>query len=347
MSTKPTRVRRSDRPAARTDSTSASIAAVAALAEVSTATVSRVLNQSKPVNSDTRLRVETAVAQLGYRANPFARSLSSGESRLILVLVPDIANPFFAEIIQGIESVARRRGYNIVLSVAPGSGPLDPVYSRLTDGVISLAHVQHPLARAAGAGSPARAMPWVACSEFMPDASVPYVSIDHRQAAIDAVQYLLNRGHRRIALLSAEESYGWARQRHAGYEVALERSGIAVDPSCVRVARSTDYAEGAAAVGGLLALREPPTAIFAVSDTLAIGAIKALRRAGRRVPDDVAVVGFDNVPLAQVFEPGLTTIAQPMHELGAVAAELLLELLAGGSPASRTLAHSLVVRDSG
>lgn len=325
---------------------SAPINAVAALAGVSTATVSRVLNRSKPVNAETRERVEAAVAQLGYRANPFARSLISGESRLILVLVPDFANPFFAEIVQGIESVTRQRGYNIVLSVASGSGPLDPVYDRLTDGVISMAHASDGSAQAGA--SPRRKLPWVACSEFMPDdAGVPYVSIDHRQAAIDAVQYLLNRGHRRIALLSADEDYAWARQRRAGYEMALKRAGLKVDPAYVRVARGTDYADGSEAAGALLSLRQPPTAVFAVADTLAIGAIKAFRRAGRRIPDDIAVVGFDNVPLAQVFEPGLTTIAQPMRELGAGAAELLLELLSGGTPAPRTLPHSLVVRESG
>lgn len=342
MSAKSPRPARSAGQAAE-PGTTASIAAVAALAAVSTATVSRVLNQSKPVSAEIRERVEAAVARLGYRANPFARSLLSGESRLILVVVPDISNPFFAEIVQGAESVMRQHGYNIVLSVASGSGPLDPVYDRLTDGVITMAHAQGPGA----VGSPGRRIPQVACSEFLPESGVPYVSIDHHQAAMDAVQYLINRGHRRIALLSAAEDYAWARQRHAGFEAAMARAGLAVDPAYVRVARGTDYGDGSDAAAGLLTLHEPPTALFAVSDTLAIGAIKALRRAGRRVPEDVAVVGFDNVPLAQVFEPGLTTIAQPMRELGAVAAELLLELLAGGQPQSRILPHALVMRDSG
>jgi len=307
---------------------------------VSTATVSRVLNQSKPVNAETRERVEAAVAQLGYRANPFARSLTSGESRLILVVVPDVANPFFAEIVQGVESVTRRNGYSIVMAIAGDDGPLDPVYDRLTDGVISMAHTQRR--RTDG-----RDLPWVACSEFVTDGSTPHVSIDHRQAAMDAVQYLLNRGHRRIALLTAEEDYAWAQLRRAGYETAMARAGLPVDPAYVRVARGTDYSDGSEAAGGLLTLPEPPTAVFAVADTLAIGAIKAFRRAGRRVPEDIAVVGFDNVPLAQVFEPGLTTIAQPLRELGAVAAELLLERLAGGNPQPRILPHALVVRDSG
>jgi DNA-binding LacI/PurR family transcriptional regulator len=178
------------------------------------------------------------------------------------------------------------------------------------------------------------------------DSDIPSVSIDHRQAAIDAVQYLLNRGHKRIALLSASEDYRWARQRHEGYEYALQRAGIAVEPQLIRVARGTDYIHGMEAAGTLLAMEHPPTAVFAVADTLAIGAIKSFRRVGRRVPEDVAVLGFDDIPVAQVFEPALTTIAQPVRELGAAAAELLLKRLAGGAAESRTLDHALIVRQS-
>jgi LacI family repressor for deo operon, udp, cdd, tsx, nupC, and nupG len=325
----------------------ASISAVAAHAGVSIATVSRVLNASKPVSADARERVETAVAALGYRANALARSLMRGESRLLLVLVPDFANPFYSEIVKGVESVARRGGYSIILSGASDtlsrdSHSLDALYNRLTDGVISLANFQdiQPLLQEIPD------LPWVSCSEFVPDSGLPHASIDHQQAAIDAVQYLINRGRRRIALLSADENYLWARQRRAGYEQALRRAGIPLDPQLVRIARGTDYSFGMEAAGALLALETPPDALFAVADTLAIGAIKAFRRAGRRVPDDIAVVGFDNLPLSQVFEPALTTIAQPMFELGAVAAELLLEQLAGGKPTSRTLQHALVVRES-
>jgi DNA-binding LacI/PurR family transcriptional regulator len=326
---------------------SISIAAVAQQAGVSIATVSRVINSSKPVNADTRERVEAAVAALGYRANALARSLMRGESRLLLVLVPDFANPFFSETVKGVESVARKHGYNIVLSGTPetpsaDSRSFDTLYNRLVDGVISLANFDElqPLLK------DLPDLPWVSCSEFIEDSGMPHASIDHELAAVDAVQYLINRGHRRIALLGADESYLWARQRHAGYETALRRAGIALDPQLVRVARGTDYGFGMEAAGALVALESPPSAVFAVSDTLAIGAIKALRRAGRRVPEDIAVVGFDNIPLSQVFEPALTTIAQPMFELGAAAAKLLLERLAGGNPQSRTLQHSLVVRES-
>lgn len=325
----------------------ASISAVAERAGVSIATVSRVLNNSKPVGRETRARVEAAVAELGFRVNAFGRNLARARSNLLLVLVPDVANPFYAQIVQGVESVARQRGYKIVLADTAGDPMphvtgLDALYDRLADGVISLAHVDESEAVL----DELRRVPWVACSEFIPDAGIPYVSIDHRQAAVDAVQYLLNRGHRRIALIAADETFRWARQRHEGYALALERAGIAIDPTLVRVVGGTDFALGAQEAGALLTLQQPPTAVFAVSDTLAIGAIKALRRAGRRVPDDIAVVGFDNIPLSEVFEPGLTTIGQPMRELGAAATEMLLDRLGGVTPPARTLAHSLLVRES-
>lgn len=325
----------------------ASISAVAEQAGVSIATVSRVLNGTKAVNADTRARVEAAVGALGYRANALARSLMRGETRLLLVLVPDFANPYFAEIVKGVESVTRQNGYGLVIADASqtlsrDSAALDSLYNRMADGVISLARFADlkPLLQEIPD------LPWVACSEFVEDSDVPSVSIDHRQAAIDAVQYLINRGHKRIALLSASEDYRWARQRHAGYEYALQRANIPIEPQLVRVARGTDYVHGMEAAGTLLAMERPPTAVFAVADTLAIGAIKAFRRVGRRVPEDVAVMGFDDIPVAQVFEPALTTIAQPVRELGAVAAQLLLKRLAGGASESRTLDHALIVRAS-
>jgi LacI family transcriptional regulator, repressor for deo operon, udp, cdd, tsx, nupC, and nupG len=163
---------------------------------------------------------------------------------------------------------------------------------------------------------------------------------------MDAVQYLVNRKHKRIALIGGDEEHLWARQRREGYERVLARAHIPVKKELMRAAPSMDYEHGQTAAGAFLALEQVPTAVFAVSDTLAIGAIKAFRKAGLRVPQDVAVVGFDNIPIADVFEPGITTIAQPMRQLGEVATELLLERLAGGKPKSRTLPHSLVVRDS-
>jgi LacI family transcriptional regulator, repressor for deo operon, udp, cdd, tsx, nupC, and nupG len=324
-----------------------SIDEVARLAGVSNATVSRVINNSKPVNQDTRERVERALAATGYRVNAAGRSLAMAQSKLLMVLVPEFANPFYAQIVGGIEAVTRPAGYRLLLTSAsadddPQQTAEDALHHRLADGIINLAHLDDdPTVQAR-----LRDLPWVNCSEFLPEAGLPYVSIDHRQAAVDAVQFLINRGHRRIALITAEESFRWARLRHEGYELALRRAGLAAEPALVRLATSLDYEAGAQAAGGLMALVEAPTAVFAVSDTLAIGAIKAFRRAGRRVPQDVAVLGFDDLPLSSVFEPALTTVSQPMRELGARAAEILLMRLAGQRPGSATLPHQLVVRDS-
>ncbi len=323
-----------------------SIDAVAKLAGVSAATVSRVINGTKPVSPETRRRVEDSIKRLGYRANAFGRSLSTGQSRLLLVLVPDFANPYYAEIVSGAATVARQSGYTLLPvdleeSWRHDDGSLEALYS-LTDGVINMV----PITNESTMVDTARRKPWVNCSEFLPGSDVPYVSIDHRQAACDAVQYLINRGHSRIALINSDERFLYARQRREGYELALHRAGLELRPELVRMAGVTSYLGGSQAAAALLATAQPPTAVFAVSDMLAIGAIKAFRRAGMRVPDDIAVVGFDDIPIAEVFEPGLTTIAQPMQALGAVAVELLLSRLSGGTPASRILPYTLALRES-
>lgn len=323
-----------------------SIDAVAKLAGVSAATVSRVINGSKPVSPDTRRRVEDSIKRLGYRANAFGRSLSTGQSRLLLVLVPDFANPYYAEIVSGAATVARQSGYTLLPvdleeSWRHDDGSLEALYS-LTDGVINMV----PITNESTMVDTARRKPWVNCSEFLPGSDVPYVSIDHRQAACDAVQYLINRGHRRIALVNSDERFLYARQRREGYELALQRAGIELRPELIRMAGATSYLRGSQAAAALLATAQPPTAVFAVSDMLAIGAIKAFRRAGLRVPDDVAVVGFDDIPIAEVFEPALTTVAQPMQALGAIAVELLLSRLSGATPVSRILPYTLTLRES-
>jgi hypothetical protein len=160
------------------------------------------------------------------------------------------------------------------------------------------------------------ALPWVACSEFVPDAPIPHISIDHRLAAKDAVLYLLAKGHRRIALINSDERYLYAQRRREGYRDALRDAGIDEKADYIQIVGGIEHPLGELAARRLLALDPVPTAVFAVSDTLAIGAIKATLAAGLRVPEDFAVMGFDDVPLASIFEPSLTTIAQPRRELG-------------------------------
>jgi LacI family repressor for deo operon, udp, cdd, tsx, nupC, and nupG len=324
-----------------------SIERVAHSAGVSIATVSRVMNNSKPVSDKTRERVEAAIVALDFRANPFGRSLSSGKSRLLLVLVPGFANPYYAEIIAGASAVASKAGYRLLPidmedTAAQAHGVFDAVYNGLADGVINLI----PSADQQELEADAKRQPWVNCSEFLPGHDIPYVSIDHAKAASDAVQYLLNRGHRRIALISSDERYLYARQRREGYEAALTRAGIEVDPQLIVLSGGTSYAHGSQAAVALLSSVRLPTAVFAVSDTLAVGAMKTFRKAALQVPKDVAVMGFDNTPIAEMFDPGLSTVGQPMHELGGAAASMLLDRMDGKSTESRTLPHHLVLRES-
>ncbi len=324
-----------------------SIEAVARRAGVSIATVSRVLTGSKPVAHGTRQRVEAAATALGYAANPFGRALSGGATKLLLMLVPEMANSYYAEIIRGATTGAQGSGYTVLPVDLEGVGAddersLQMLAGTLADGVINLV----PLVDRPRWLDASHARPWVNCSEFLPGDDVPYVSIDHTLAATEAVQYLLNRGHRRIALVNTDERFLYARQRREGYERALARARIKPDATLIVSTGANRFDLGVQAVARLLSAVHPPTAVFAVSDTLAVGVIKGLRHAGRRVPDDVAVMGFDDVPIAEVFEPGITTVAQPMLELGKVAVEMILARLAGENVPSRVLPHRLVLRES-
>lgn len=284
---------------------------------------------------------------LNYRVTMAARSLRTARTRMVLALVPDFANPYYAEIVRGLGACAREHDYEVLLcDTGLGEARERAISQMLTrhfyDGVVCM----DPYTMQQMGSGDARPLPWVACSEFIPDGEVPYVSIDHRLAGKDAVLYLLARGHRRIALINSDERYMYAQQRRDGYRDALREAGVGETPEYIQTVGGTDYPLGELAARRLLALEQPPTALFAVSDTLAVGAIKATLASGRRVPEDLAVIGFDDVPLASIFEPALTTIAQPRRELGEYAMRLLLRRIEGESPPSKTLAHTLVVRRS-
>lgn len=327
-----------------------SIADVAIKAGVSVATVSRVLNGHTNVREPTRDKVLAAVAASGYRVNELARNLRTAESRLLLAMVPDFGNPFYAAIVRGIDSVARQNGYFMLLCDT-GADPgrersyFDLLRGRRADGAICL----DPAAIQSALAEDVSLLPWVACCEFDPAAGVPYVGIDNHLAAGDAVRHLLAQGHTKIALVNAGHGYLYGRQRAQGYRDALSAAGIDADPAWHIDVASLDYAAGEAAAHRLMQLkRNRPTAVFAVSDTLAIGAIKGLRAEGLRVPDDIAVMGFDDIAVAAQIDPPLTTVAQPMRELGETAARLLLKRL--HDPRAEVpgvlLPHTLMLRRS-
>jgi DNA-binding LacI/PurR family transcriptional regulator len=326
-----------------------SIDEVARKACVSTATVSRVLNGSKAVKASTRARVEAVIAAEGYSANLLARNLRTAESRLLLTMVPDVGNPFYAEIVRGIAAVTRRNGYNILLCDT-GADPsaerayFDMLRTRLADGAICL----DPDTAQRAFGSASESLRWVACCEFDPKGPVPYVGIDNAAAAQTVMKYLIGRGYKRIALINSDERFLYARERRNGYLDSLRNAGLAPFDGAIQNTQGLSFDDGRRVTARLLAGSVRPDAIFAVSDTLAIGAMRAVRDAGLSVPGDVAVVGFDNVPFAAMVEPGLTTVAQPMFRLGENAAKLLLERIRNPDQPliSTLLEHELVIRGS-
>ncbi|WP_165313685.1 LacI family DNA-binding transcriptional regulator [Vibrio ziniensis] len=324
-----------------------SVADVAKYAGVSTATVSRVLNENPSIRPQTRDKVKKAVEALGYQLpenNPVPKMNSS---KLIMVLVPNIENPFYSGIVKGIEAAAREHNYSVLLTNTQGDSwvelkYLDMLEQKQVAGVISL----DPMTAQLNLPSRIVELPWVACSEYVPNSEVAYVSIDHKQAAKDAVLYLVSKGHKRIALVNSDERYIYAQQRLEGYISAMESAGLSIEDGYVQSMGGIDYPLGELAARRLMTLPTPPTAIFSVSDTLAIGVMKAAFRMGKKIPEDVAVIGFDDIPLSDMFEPSLTTIQQPTFEMGQAAMKMLSQRIDGNAVSSKLIHHSLIVRQS-
>lgn len=321
---------------------------VAAMAGVSTATVSRVLSHPDRVAEPTRLRVLEVVESLGYKPNVAARTLRTLRAAKILVTVPDISNPFFASVIRGAEEAARDAGYAVVVGDTRHDPSIEDQYaamlsSREVDGLIFLGHRLPDNLRPLMSKQGTRA-PVVNGCEYSPDIGVPSVHIDNAAAGCDALEHLIALGHRDIGVITGPHVSPISRDRLAGAMQAAKRHGLA-DRLRVRVG---DYSAQSAAdhVPDLIA--QGVTGLFCFSDEMAMGAISAIRQAGRICPDDISVVGFDDLPLARFFQPGLTTIAQPKGDIGQQAVELLVDILRGDdSPVSQiTLPHELIIRSS-
>jgi LacI family repressor for deo operon, udp, cdd, tsx, nupC, and nupG len=318
---------------------------VAAAARTSVATVSRALQKPDLVAPDTRRRVIEAVERLGYAPNAQARMLRTARSHTIVALVPDIANPFFAEIIRGIEQVAHRHHYAVLLGDTQYSRVREQVYAdflstRQADGLITLMpHVP----KVSFMGRP----PIVNACEYVKDKSITSVYVDNVAAGREAVSYLLALGHRDVAFITGPMSSPICIDRDRGYEQALSAAGIARDPA-LTVNGDFSVESGIRGVEELFAKRRRFTAVFCSNDEMAIGAIRAIKSRGRSVPEDVSVVGFDDIRFARYSDPPLTTIAQPMEDLGREAMSLLLEILnRSDAPArKRILPTQLVVRGS-
>ena len=321
---------------------------VAERAAVSLSTVSAVLNATAPASQATRLRVLAAVAELGYEPNSQARNLKRQRSHAIGLIVPDIVNPFFALVAEGMGDEARRRDYVLVLCSTDSDARREASFARLLrarrlDGIVHLSGTGLPPAALLDltAGSPV-----VVVDERVPGLRGPFVGSDNRRGARLAAELALRHGHRRFGIVAGPEGLWTAEQRLAGYREALAAAGV--DPDGVATVHG-DYRleSGRAAAATLLAGSPRPTALLAANDLMAIGCLQHALRTGIDVPRELGVIGYDDIPPAGVVTPALTTVRQPAREMGRVAAELLLDGLAGDTvPSSVDLPPTVVERES-
>lgn len=326
------------------------IAEIAAKAGVSTPTVSRVLNNRPDVAPETRTLVEQVLRESGFIRSRVTNALQKESSGIIDLLAPDLANFYSVEIICGVEEVLEQTELRLALSFSHRSVQLEQrwlakVIDGATDGaILVLAQGQSQrldmLVR--------NKIPFVVVDhrgELGPD--VPSVGATNWLGGRLATEHLLSLGHRRIAIIGGDAALPCSRDRIAGYRAALEGAGIPVDPVLIRpglFAQQTGYEQTTA----LLDLAEPPTAVFAGSDAQAMGVYAAIRAHGLRIPESMSVVGFDDVPIASIVTPALTTVRQPLVEMGRVATTMLLRLIAEESLDSKRveLTTTLITRES-
>jgi LacI family transcriptional regulator len=322
---------------------------IADLAGVSIATVSRVLNGRGDVSDETRDLVSRVIRENGYTANRSARGLSAGRTGLVGILVPLVYPAYFSAILGGAAEALSERSLQIVLSPTGGEhdrevSVLDRLHG-LTDGALIILPEESSEELEGLLDSGYR---FVVLDPLMPlDERIPSVSAAHTSGADQAMRHLLELGHRRIAQITGPRGWLATEDRRRGYRAALAAAGILPDQS-LEVEALPEIPPGREAAEYLLDLPEPPTAIFAFNDNIAIGAVQAARSRGLRVPEDLSIVGFDDVEHATIVTPELTTVRQPLAEMGRTAVSLLIRLLERQrfETLHVELATRLVVRDS-
>ncbi len=310
-----------------------SIVDIARVAGVSHSTVSRALHDSPLVNQETKERIQRLARQLGYLPDSNAQSLVTGRSRTLGVVVTTIADPFVAQVVQGIEAGAQDGGYSVILAVSGGEptrelGAVEMLGAKRVDAVV----VTSSRVGALYLGHLERLRVPVVLINSHSEQAGRYtfaVSVDNRDGGALATQHLLRLGHRRIAYVAAALGHSDDTERQAGYRGALARAGQAWDPDLVIT--GTGRPEGGElAFAALWANRHRPTAVFCYNDMTAIGVMRAARDAGVAVPGDLAVVGFDDIPMARYVCPSLTTVHQPMERMGMRASEMARALCERG-----------------
>jgi LacI family transcriptional regulator len=288
--------------------------------------------------------------ELNYRPNSLARGLRRGDTKTIGLVIPDNSNPFFAEVARVIEDVGFNNGYSVILcnsdnDLTKQTAYLNVLITKQVDGVIFIAagSENEHLLELTG-----RNIPVVVVDRELEHPLADIILVDNELGGCEAVQYLVDLGHKKIACITGPSELTPSADRVKGYRRALEEAGIPVRPEYI-VPGDFHFNGGEAAMKRLLELSDPPTAVFACNDWMAVGALRALRLAGKQTPKDVSIVGFDDIQIASAVNPPLTTIAQPIKQMATMAANLLIARMQNSNetPTQRTLlSPTLHIRES-
>jgi LacI family transcriptional regulator len=323
---------------------------VARVAGVSMATVSRVVNGNSNVKPATRKKVLSVIEQLGYRPNAVARGLASKKTKTVGVVIPDISNAFYSEVTRGIEDIATMYRYNIILCNSDlqqerETQLIETLLEKQVDGLLFLGgNVREEHLRIYEHTN----VPVVLVATKVEDNALPAVGIDQQEAAYDATVHFIQGGHKKIALIGGPlTDLVKGYPRYIGYKQALEEHHIEFDEHLIRIG-DYRYDSGYQAMSTLLSLTDVPTSVVVLSDEMAVGAIHAILDNGKKIPEDIEVIGYNNIPIASQVRPLLSTVDVPMYDLGAVAMRLLTKYMHGEEVQTGqvTLPHSLKLRNS-
>jgi LacI family repressor for deo operon, udp, cdd, tsx, nupC, and nupG len=331
-----------------------SVKAVAKEAGVSTATVSRYFNTPEQLKENTRNKVTLAIKKTGYSMNSLARNFRRGKSNVIVVVIPSIGVPHFGDVLKGIETVAGEKGFSIMIidtqfNTMPFDKMANTFFSNQADGIILLGSVS-PFKNALSRSNSSEKHPpiIVSCENATPDISnFPSVRIDNKAASTTATEHLISLGHQEIAYISGSLSSGVSGEREAGYRLAMDKHDLETVEELISDGNLT-IEDGRRITRRLLNRKKYPTAILCANDEMALGSIYEIKNSGLRVPEDISVIGFDNIRYAEISDPPLTTIAQPGEEIGEKTMYQLCHIIEGlevdYSPT--IVPHQLIIRSS-
>lgn len=330
-------------------SNNATIKDVARESGVSIATVSRVVNDTGYVSESTRKKVEETVTRLGYSPNHFARSLSRGSTRIIGTVIPDISNPFFPAVARGIDDVLASNGYLLVIcntdnDEAQEEALVKALMEKRVDGIVFVTGSREPGEIVRNVSSEVAI---AVIDREVKGADCDVVTCDSYKGAYEMTRHLIDGGHRRISFISGPVHLSTSQKRLAGFQAAMKDAGL--DDKSPVYYGDFRYETGYSIARDILAAPQGATAVFAANDLMALGAMRHFLDAGVLVPAQMAVAGYDDIQMASVVRPSLTTVVQPAYRMGAVAAEVLLERLQRGAGPPfqvKVLDPTLVVRDS-